>query len=142
MPDKYGRYTRRNKFIRGLCQKCYARASAAGDVDEIALPPKSTNSRHRELWSIEVNTQGYSTIKTPGGVRPHHTYVMEQYLGRKLVRGENVHHLNGVRDDNRIENLELWYTSQPYGQRVSDLIKYMADVHPEKILEAIAMKPK
>jgi hypothetical protein len=42
-----------------------------------------------------------------------------------LLPNENVHHLNGDRSDNRDENLELWSTSQPSGQRVADKMKWV-----------------
>lgn len=53
---------------------------------------------------------------------------MEQKLGRRLIPGENIHHLNGVRNDNRPENLELWITHQPKGQRVEDLIEWAREI--------------
>jgi len=53
-----------------------------------------------------------------------HREVYKKHYGIKLGPHQNIHHINGNRLDNRIENLELWDTSQPSGQRVEDKIKY------------------
>ena len=71
---------------------------------------------------------GYAFIWKPEHPRSHrgrvreHIVVIEERLGRYLVKGENVHHKNGIRDDNRPQNLELWTTHQPKGQRPIDMI--------------------
>jgi hypothetical protein len=53
---------------------------------------------------------------------------MEEYIGRKLFDHENIHHKNGDRSDNRIENLELWSKSQPAGQRVRDKLLWAKEL--------------
>ena len=78
-----------------------------------------------DLGATHLTQNGYVMIKVlnefeRGTWRQQHRVVMEEHLGRPLLTDEVVHHKNGVRTDNRIENLELWVKSQPPGQRVVD----------------------
>ena len=78
---------------------------------------------------------GYVMVWAPGHPRAgkgqyvfEHILVMEQVLGRHLLRQESVHHRNGVREDNRPQNLELWTRPQPTGIRVSDAIVWAREI--------------
>jgi len=54
--------------------------------------------------------------------------VMSDMIGRRLLPHENAHHRNGNRLDNRPENLELWSTHQPKGQRVADKLAWAREI--------------
>ena len=101
---------------RLMCSMHWTRWKRHGDPTYVT--PRTNNPSPDGYIRIMVNRKGMV----------QHRYIMEQHLGRELLVEENVHHINGDRADNRIENLELWNTRQPKGQRISDKIEYAIEI--------------
>lgn len=81
---------------------------------------KGGRTRTRDGYVMVLAADHQSVQGTTQRYVREHRLVMEKVLGRPLKRGEEVHHKNGIRDDNRSENLELWTHSQPAGVRKGD----------------------
>lgn len=84
-----------------------------------------------------INPGGYRLVRVAGTPMLEHRAVMQEHLGRPLEPFETIHHLNGDRLDNRLENLELWVNKQPRGQRVSDVINFVLKYYRDQVIERL-----
>lgn len=113
---------------QGFCRMHYYRLKAHGDVGPAG--------RMRNASCEYVNGQGYVVVRDGTGSRGRrlqHRVVMEETLGRPLLPFENVHHKNGVKTDNRPENLEVWTKVQPCGQRPEDIVSWVVHYYADLV---------
>lgn len=122
-------------YSRGYCTFHLQRFKRGKSFDDPRFVIIRDKTFDQIVWKI--NNCGYLTGSWQGKKVIQHRVFWEIHHGRKLKTFENIHHINGIRDDNRIENLELWTKPQPCGQRPEDLVAWVIEHYREDVLRAI-----
>lgn len=127
-------YARNNYTLGKRCPGCDApivnkaqQCSSCWNFNRRGVPYRDGRSLNGNGYVVLSGQYDHPNANDRGLILEH-VKVMSDALGRPLRPGENVHHKNGVRDDNRRENLELWTSSQPPGQRVADLVAWAREI--------------
>jgi hypothetical protein len=115
-------------FAKNLCQQHYRQQQQGRPLSPLReeANPEWGNGRIIGRYH-SVYRPDHPNARCDGYVS-RNRLVMSEFLGRPLLKSEHVHHKNGNRTDDRIENLELWTRNHPSGTRVVDAIDYALEI--------------
>jgi hypothetical protein len=119
---------------RNMCDFHYERWRNQRGFDNPKRVWRNAKNVDEIVWT---KNHGYITGYLNGKPIRQHRLVWEIHNGRELQPFENIHHKNGIRDDNRIENLELWTKPQPCGQRQEDLVDWVLENYRDMVIDRL-----
>lgn len=111
------------KAKKAARSRAWYRRKMGLDVDAPLMCGKKGDGYITSTGYKLINKKGHPNSQKKGAIFEH-VFIMSAHIGRPLIKGETVHHKNGIRNDNRIKNLELWSSRQCKGQRVEDKIEW------------------
>lgn len=125
----------RKPTARNLCHGHYKQWQEGRPLSQLESSKRGPRPHTRKSGSY-VSAEGYRLICAPespyttrrDGYIQEHRLVMSEHLGRVLLPTEEVHHKNGNKLDNQLQNLELWSSKQPKGQRVEDKVEWAKEI--------------